>query len=50
MGEKINYNTDKLRIDSVMAGNLELTSDLIKVLKKSNEPKQFKLLYSIKNF
>ena len=39
MGEKINYNTDKLRIDSVMAGNLELTSDLIKVLKKSNEPK-----------
>ena len=33
MGEKINYNTDKLRIDSVMAGNLELTSDLIKVLK-----------------
>ena len=38
-GQKINYNTTNLMIDSVMAGNLEVTSDLIKNFKKLNEPK-----------
>lgn len=32
-GQKINYNTTNLMIDSVMAGNLEVTSDLVKILK-----------------
>ena len=32
-GQKINYNTTTLMIDSVMAGNLEVTSDLVKILK-----------------
>ena len=38
-GQKINYNTTNLMIDSVMAGNLEVTSDLVKNFKKLNEPK-----------
>ena len=39
MGEKINYNTSNLKINSVVAGNLEITSELINNLKKSNESK-----------
>jgi len=38
-GEKINYNTSNLKINSVVAGNLEITSELINNLKKSNESK-----------
>ena len=36
---KINYNTNELTIDSVVAGNLKMTSQLINNLKKSNESK-----------
>ena len=38
-GKKINYNTNELIIDSVVAGNLKMTSQLINNLKKSNESK-----------
>ena len=38
-GEKINYNTSNLLINSVMAGSPEVTSKLIDNLKKSNESK-----------
>ena len=38
-GEKINYNTSNLLINSVMAGSPEVTSKLIDNLKKTNESK-----------
>ena len=33
-GEKIDYNTSSLMVDSVIAGNLEMTSVLIQKFKK----------------